>query len=38
MEFSRYCPALPDTQEDLVTRFQEEQDAGKPQTKKKRKN
>lgn len=38
MEYSRYCPALPETQEALMEEYQEAQDQGKGAKKKKRKN
>ena len=36
MEYSRYCPALPQTQEELITQFQEESATATDSKKKKR--
>ena len=36
MEYSRYCPALPQTQEELIARFEEESNSQADSKKKKR--
>jgi elongation factor G len=36
MEYNRYCPALPQTQEDLMSAFDAENNVGDSKTKKKR--
>ena len=33
MEYSKYCPALPDTQDELLRQFQEEQEGTQKQRK-----
>ena len=37
MEYSRYCPASPDTQEQLVQQYEQEQEEGQSQDTKKKK-